>query len=417
MEKEQAFKIFIYVVLNIRFVLQLCIYINEVSECNGLLLDYQFTNSKFKKAFFLFWFPLYFLVYVPCYFLHLKINYKRQYGARDKMILREWKDKFFLQNPGLIKYNKFGIIASILFGGGVIFMCVSKCSLIDVLSNVSIWFTLFGVSFFKLYEIILKNGSTCSDNFSYQLWKCKQVNFRIVYGYEELAKAQNGVSALIPYTLLFIFSSFFAIPNLGWNTFSPYAIWIVIVLYLICCIRTFLNLKGTIEHTWSIIIAYSIQVIVMVTWYFIVWFLPYLGIQTLKKLTMYGVILLILILILGLTYYYLLKALLEHNKWHLSIYAPYCGEVHNNYFVFEMKDGTAYDSRDKLFYPIIQKNYIRLLFIDGSYLIRTKKEIKFMIIQGVPISHLWRKEPMQMRKRAGYSEGIPMTFKVPGEQL
>lgn len=46
-------------------------------------------------------------------------------------------------------------------------------------------------------------------------------------------------------------------------------------------------------------------------------------------------------------------------------------------------------------------------------LIRTKKEIKFMIIQEVPIAHLWRKEPAQMRKKAGYSECIPMTFKVP----
>lgn len=119
-----SFKIFIYVALNIRFILQLCIYFNDVFKHNGLLLNYQFTNSKFKKASLLFWFPLYFLIYIPCYFLHDWIYYKRRYDTQDKMILRERKDKFFLQNPGLIKYNKFGIIALTLFDGDVIFMCV-----------------------------------------------------------------------------------------------------------------------------------------------------------------------------------------------------------------------------------------------------------------------------------------------------
>ncbi len=35
-----GFEIFIYVILNIRFVLQLCIYFNEVSKHNDLLLNY-----------------------------------------------------------------------------------------------------------------------------------------------------------------------------------------------------------------------------------------------------------------------------------------------------------------------------------------------------------------------------------------
>lgn len=383
---------------------------------NEELLDiYYRARSRLKKIFLVLIFPLYFTVYVPWLNVDYCVWYWRYYGAQEKMTLKKLKAEIS-QEPNLTKYNKFGIIALLLVGGGVIYLYLENFSLIDLLSNVSVWFTLVGVSFFKLYEM-MSNICTYSDNFSYKIWKGQKVSFTVADGYNVKAKAMNGIIALFPYTFLLIgsplLSTFFK------TKIESYAVWIIVALYALCCVRTLLAIADTIAITWSVVIAYGIQVIAMVAWLLIVWFLPYAEIQTFMILTVFEFILFLLILTIGITYWVMCNALIAHNKWHLEVWIPKYGGLDQNYFVFEMKNGEVYDSRDKLFYPVIQNNDIRFLFIDGNYLMCSKEDIKFLIVQGMPIKRLWKGVPLEewMKYRYDPYMIMPMTIKILGEQL
>lgn len=128
-EKVGVFIIIFVIVLVCNIIFEGILYFLEINNCSypTLLHAYRVTDDNIKKFFYLLKFPLYFLICVPFCYLRDRVEYKLQYDAKDKRILQELKSKFHFQNPGLIKYNKFGIVASILIGMGVIF-CVYQIS-------------------------------------------------------------------------------------------------------------------------------------------------------------------------------------------------------------------------------------------------------------------------------------------------
>lgn len=254
--------------------------------------------------------------------------------------------------------QKIAIIMEIVIVCVVIILIKSS----DVLSNISIFCTVLGISSFQFYDLIIKNACTCSINFRYQIENHKFCRFKYAKGRDGDIIARNALLAFMPITLITIVLSAVS----SFTKVDAWAFLLIFSLYISCGVRSLVSIAKT-DNSKKLMLFFIMQMIAFSIFFCMTWFLP---IKDFKDVDFVQIYLRRCFVVLGLASVSYLGLLLYLEwLWHPErsyVEYPKAEGEEGNYFEIRLKNGKSLSSKEQFFYPISHEKGILLLFLDGT---------------------------------------------------